>query len=126
MGYGLGWGRYRAATAADPKAPLHPATESPALPPPHPNNPQQVCEITYGRVQGRDSLIQHFRASKFPGDDAEFQPLVYRCVGGDGGNATDPLTIHQYLGEGEEEVLEGGEEEEEVAVEAEEQGEAQQ
>ena len=55
-----------------------------------------MCEITYGRVQGRDTLIQHFRASKFPSDDIEFMPLVYTRVAA--GVASDPVAIHAYLG----------------------------
>jgi hypothetical protein len=55
----------------------------------------QVCEITYGRVQGRDTLIQHFRASKFPCDDIEFMPLVFTRV--EAGVASHPLAIHDYL-----------------------------
>lgn len=55
----------------------------------------QVCEITYGRVQGRDTLIQHFRASKFPCDDIEFMPLVFTRV--EGGVASHPLAIHDFL-----------------------------
>lgn len=57
----------------------------------------QVCEVTYARVQGRDSLVQHFRASKFPSDDAtELMPLVYST---DTGRAINPLPIHAYLAE---------------------------
>lgn len=52
--------------------------------------------MTYGRVQGRDTLVQHFRASKFPSDDIEFMPLVYTRVAG--GAATNPVPIHDYLG----------------------------
>lgn len=65
----------------------------------------QVCEVTYARVQGRDSLVQHFRASKFPSDDAtELMPLVFSTATG---RATNPLPIHAYLAEVEGE---GGEE----------------
>lgn len=52
--------------------------------------------MTYGRVQGRDALVAHFRASKFPSDDIEFMPLVFTRV--EGGLATRPAPIHQYLG----------------------------
>ena len=72
----------------------------------HPHPPRlQVCEVTYARVQGRDSLVQHFRASKFPSDDAtELMPLVYNMASG---RAANPLPIHAYLAEVEGE---GGEE----------------
>jgi hypothetical protein len=60
-------------------------------------NSKKVCEVTYARVQGRDSLVQHFRASKFPSDDAtELMPLVYNT---DSGRAANPLPIHAYLAE---------------------------
>jgi hypothetical protein len=56
----------------------------------------QVCEVTYGRVQGRETLVEHFKASKFPSDDIDFMPLVYSRV--EAGVASHPLAIHQYLG----------------------------
>jgi hypothetical protein len=55
----------------------------------------QVCEVTYGRVQGRETLVEHFKASKFPSDDTDFMPLVYSRV--EAGVASQPLAIHQYL-----------------------------
>lgn len=55
-----------------------------------------MCEVTYGRVQGRDALVSHFRASKFPSDDIEFMPLVFTRA--EGGMAACPVPIHQYLG----------------------------
>ena len=57
-----------------------------------------MCEVTYGRVQGRETLVEHFKASKFPSDDIDFMPLVYSRV--EGGLASHPLAIHQYLGAG--------------------------
>lgn len=72
-------------------------------------NSKKVCEITYGRVQGRDSLVQHFKSAKFPSSDAEYCPLVFSCSGGENGEpleAHSPLPIHEYL-----EVTEGKEEE---------------
>ncbi|KAL4425902.1 hypothetical protein ABPG75_009918 [Micractinium tetrahymenae] len=59
-------------------------------------NSKKVCEVTYGRVQGRDSLVAHFRASKFPSDDIEFMPLVF--TRNEAGLASNPVPIHQYLG----------------------------
>ena len=50
-----------------------------------------MCEVAYGRVQGRSKLIEHFRSAKFPGEDADFCPLVYIDP------AAPPLTIHRYL-----------------------------
>jgi hypothetical protein len=46
-------------------------------------------------VQGRDTLVQHFRASKFPSPDIELMPLVYTRT--DNGLAADPVAIHVYL-----------------------------
>ena len=51
--------------------------------------------MTYGRVQGRETLVEHFKASKFPSDDIDFMPLVYSRV--EAGVASHPLAIHQYL-----------------------------
>ncbi|KAL4420998.1 hypothetical protein ABPG77_001317 [Micractinium sp. CCAP 211/92] len=59
-------------------------------------NSKKVCEVTYGRVQGREALVSHFRASKFPSDDIEFMPLVFTRV--EAGLAARPVPIHQYLG----------------------------
>ena len=59
----------------------HRALGPPCAPPPQP----QVCEVTYGRVQGRQALVEHFRASKFPCDDPDYQPLVFTRVRGSGG-----------------------------------------
>lgn len=76
-------------------------------------NSKKVCEVTYARVQGRDALVEHFRAAKFPSDDAEYQPLVYvhsEGAQGQAPSAVDPLPIHAFLaaaargGEGEGEA----------------------
>jgi len=52
-------------------------------------------------VQGRDSLVEHFRAAKFPSDEAEYQPLVYGHEEGPQGQgpaaAVEPLPIHAFL-----------------------------
>eukprot|EP00210_Caulerpa_lentillifera_P000530 g512.t1 len=40
-------------------------------------NSKKVCEITYARVQGRESLIEHFRNSRFPCNDPDYLPLVF-------------------------------------------------
>jgi hypothetical protein len=63
------------------------------------HNSRKVCEVRYARVQGRDALVEHFRASKFPSDDPAFQPLVYETAD-EGGEAVavDPLPIHAFLG----------------------------
>ena len=62
-------------------------------------NSKKVCEITYGRVQGRDALVQHFKSAKFPSTDAEYCPLVFECAVDEDGKeqAHSPLPIHEYL-----------------------------
>ena len=42
---------------------------------------RKICEVTFARVQGREALIEHFRAAKFPSTDADLQPLVFTKVG---------------------------------------------
>ena len=64
------------------------------------HNSRKVCEITYGRVQGRDSLIDHFKSAKFPSSDPEYLPLIYEhrlTVSGKYVVDHKPLTIHEYL-----------------------------
>ena len=63
-------------------------------------NSKKVCEITYGRVQGQDELVQHFKTAKFPSTDAEYCPLVFARDEGSAGEparAHTPLPIHTYL-----------------------------
>ena len=40
-------------------------------------NSRKVCAVTYARVQGRESLIQHFKNSRFPCDDVSCLPLLF-------------------------------------------------
>lgn len=59
----------------DPGCNLQPSLLPSPPPPPAPqrweeHNSRKTCEVTYGRVQGREALVQHFRSSKFPSDDA--------------------------------------------------------
>lgn len=64
------------------------------------HNSRKVCEITYGRVQGRDNLIDHFKGAKFPSSDPEYLPLIYehqQTVSGKYVVHHTPLTIHEYL-----------------------------
>ncbi|KAG7675255.1 hypothetical protein Ndes2526B_g08123 [Nannochloris sp. 'desiccata'] len=76
-------------------------------------NSKKVCEVTYARVQGKDNLVQHFKNAKFPSNDAEYCPLVYRhSQNASGGKdsarvrAHMPLPIHEYLASLEEEEKE--------------------
>ena len=65
-----------------------------------------MCEITYARVQGRDALVRHFQATRFPEGSPEFSPLVFP------GEGAAPLTIQQYLAsleQGGQQGAEGGE-----------------
>lgn len=56
---------------------------------------RKVAEVTYGRVQGRDALVQHFKSARFPSNDASLMPLVYRV--NSEGMALDPLSLHAFL-----------------------------
>lgn len=61
---------------------------------------KKVCQITYARVQGRDNLVQHFKASKFPSDDAQYQPLVYSVetnTASAAPKAVNPKSIHEFI-----------------------------
>lgn len=42
----------------------------------HPAASLHCCALR----QGRDPLIEHFRASKFPSEDMDYMPLVYTQV----------------------------------------------
>lgn len=56
--------------------------------------------MTYARVQGRDALVKHFSATRFPDGSPEFSPLVFmEPEGGQapGSAVPHPLTIQQYL-----------------------------
>ena len=62
---------------------------------------RKVCQVTYARVQGRDNLVQHFKASKFPSEDPQYQPLVYSLEENEkhgAAMAVDPKPIHAFLG----------------------------
>ncbi|XP_077214030.1 uncharacterized protein LOC143848858 [Tasmannia lanceolata] len=37
---------------------------------------KKICEITYARIQGKKSLVDHFRNSSFPCDSDEFLPIL--------------------------------------------------
>lgn len=61
-------------------------------------NSKKVCEVTYGRVQGRDALVEHFRSAKFPSEDPEFQPLVMKTTAaGKGKGELIPLQVYLTL-----------------------------
>eukprot|EP00210_Caulerpa_lentillifera_P002299 g2207.t1 len=57
-------------------------------------NSKKVCEITYARVQGRESLIEHFRNSRFPCNDPDYLPLVFDIEDESKNVASDGTPIH--------------------------------
>lgn len=50
-------------------------------------NSKKVCEVKYGRVQGRDALVEHFKNSKFPSNDIDSLPLLFEKVEKEDGTA---------------------------------------
>ncbi|KAK4488797.1 hypothetical protein RD792_004586 [Penstemon davidsonii] len=55
-------------------------------------NSRKICEVTYARLQGLEALREHFKNSKFPGDDEEYMPVVFTPPR-DGRTLTDPSPI---------------------------------
>lgn len=55
-------------------------------------NSRKICEITYARVQGRRSLEDHFRNSRFACDTNEFLPLAFDPPR-NGNNLTDKIVM---------------------------------
>lgn len=57
---------------------------------------RKICEVTFARVQGRDALIEHFRAAKFPNvEDSDLQPMVFTQREGE--VASVPVSITHYI-----------------------------
>jgi len=40
-------------------------------------NSQKVCSITYARIQGKNSMIEHFRNSRLLVEDKKCRPLIF-------------------------------------------------
>eukprot|EP00292_Cryptomonas_paramecium_P023733 CAMPEP_0113669326 /NCGR_PEP_ID=MMETSP0038_2-20120614/4509_1 /TAXON_ID=2898 /ORGANISM="Cryptomonas paramecium" /LENGTH=144 /DNA_ID=CAMNT_0000585199 /DNA_START=350 /DNA_END=780 /DNA_ORIENTATION=+ /assembly_acc=CAM_ASM_000170 len=40
-------------------------------------NSEKVCEICFGRIQGRDRLIEHFRSSRLMRKKDKYRPLLF-------------------------------------------------
>lgn len=40
-------------------------------------NSEKICEVRYGRIQGKASLINHFRNSSVMAVDAQYRPLLF-------------------------------------------------
>ncbi len=41
---------------------------------------RQVCEMCYGRIQGRARLIEHFRSSRLMRKKDKYRPLLFDTV----------------------------------------------
>lgn len=58
-------------------------------------NSKKVCEVKYGRVQGREALIEHFKNSKFPSNDIDSLPLLFEEITKeDGTKAIRSVPLH--------------------------------
>eukprot|EP01130_Rhizamoeba_saxonica_P018468 TRINITY_DN9258_c0_g1_i1.p1 TRINITY_DN9258_c0_g1~~TRINITY_DN9258_c0_g1_i1.p1 ORF type:complete len:237 (+),score=30.30 TRINITY_DN9258_c0_g1_i1:728-1438(+) len=44
-------------------------------------NSEKVCQITYGRIQGKSALIEHFQNSSLLQEDPSCQPLIFHSSG---------------------------------------------
>ncbi|XWS34687.1 hypothetical protein CRYUN_Cryun21dG0058800 [Craigia yunnanensis] len=55
-------------------------------------NSRKICEVTYARVQGLETLKEHFRNSKFPCEMDHYLPVVFSPPR-DGKQPTEPLPI---------------------------------
>ncbi|XVF85098.1 hypothetical protein PTKIN_Ptkin17bG0091100 [Pterospermum kingtungense] len=55
-------------------------------------NSRKICEVTYARVQGLESLKEHFRNSKFPCEMDHYLPVVFSPPR-DGKQLTEPVPI---------------------------------
>jgi hypothetical protein len=51
-------------------------------------NSKKVCEVKYARVQGKEALIEHFKNSKFPGNDIDCLPLLFEQETSESGEKT--------------------------------------
>ncbi|KAE8716158.1 Terminal EAR1-like 1, putative isoform 2 [Hibiscus syriacus] len=55
-------------------------------------NSRKICEVTYARVQGLQTLKEHFRYSKFPCDMDHYLPVVFSPPR-DGKLLTEPVPV---------------------------------
>ncbi|XP_038891891.1 protein terminal ear1 [Benincasa hispida] len=55
-------------------------------------NSRKICEVTYARVQGLESLKEHFKNSKFPCEMDHYLPVVFSPPR-NGRQLTEPLPI---------------------------------
>jgi len=45
---------------------------------------KKVAQVAYGRVQGKDALVNHFKDAKFPNNDEQWMPVVFEMDGEEG------------------------------------------
>jgi len=41
----------------------------------------KVCELRYGRIQGKNQLIEHFKSSRLMNEDPEYRPVSFHSSG---------------------------------------------
>jgi len=44
-------------------------------------NSEKVCEITYARIQGKNSLVSHFQNSSLMSEDKKCRPIIFHSEG---------------------------------------------
>jgi len=44
-------------------------------------NSEKVCELTYARIQGKNSLIEHFQNSSLMCEDTTCRPIIFHSDG---------------------------------------------
>jgi hypothetical protein len=56
---------------------------------------KKVAQVAYGRVQGKDALLSHFKDAKFPNDDEQWMPVVFEMDGEGGGGELKPVVVRR-------------------------------
>eukprot|EP00887_Chlorella_sp_A99_P006795 scaffold2.g6795.t1 len=44
-------------------------------------NSEKICQIAYGRIQGKAALVQHFQNSSLLHEDKRCRPILFRTEG---------------------------------------------
>lgn len=58
-------------------------------------NSEKVCNISYGRIQGRAALISHFQNSSLMHEDKRCRPVLFISAGPDAGEPEPfPMGVH--------------------------------
>ena len=62
-------------------------------------NSEKVCAITYARIQGKMSLVEHFRNSSVMHEELKYRPLIFVSEGPQAGTLEMPLESFSTRGE---------------------------